>query len=504
MATMLEEPETLRAAIAAETVDGRPPDWVNHPDSFGVAPLVAAIKTGSLEAVTILLEGGASCEGTDGFGGTPLHAVAALKEGATALAMLRALLGAGYSGMMGARDSRGRTPLIVAAKVAGAEVVSLFVRAGSDVNAASDAGRTPLLVAISNPDPDVALLLLDAGASAEPRDRDGRSALGAALLAPQLRPQLIAELLRPPRFAGVLQLGSVAVPIQGFVVLCRALRRHPAVTGLDLRETTVVVEDIDTTQPRVPTLGPGLGEVELLLQSNDGIALLRLPPAAALGPHGAKATKALERIVQVNAQLGHACDPSKAEQWDGAARTQLCFACASLTKLGGVARLLDGADASKRMALPGQPPILMHGLVLNCAAPEELPLLKRLLARHLELDWYTGAVLNGRPEAVALVAAALADLAREQHRRPDGGSPLDAVAEAAAAGHLGEAEADELTRAVVAADPTAAAPPPEPESAEDLRAALAKVTAERDELRREVAKQKRAQKAGGSWLDIGW
>lgn len=81
-----------------------------------------------------------------------------------------------------ARNSRGRTPLHVAADNGQNDIVKLLISKGADLNAQSHWHFTPLIFAAHTGHPRVVMTLLDAGADLEAASRDGHTALHRAAL----------------------------------------------------------------------------------------------------------------------------------------------------------------------------------------------------------------------------------------------------------------------------------------------------------------------------------
>ena len=172
----------------------------NVPDPRGGAtPLMYAAAVGSLDAMRLLLDNGATVNATSSAGST------ALMWAVTDAEKVRLLLARGADAK--AASQRGRTALVVAARgdgsaavvkmliAAGADpkavdafktttlnaatvgndidTIRLIVDAGVDVNAADFAGFTPLINAAANRNLEAVKLLLSKGADVNARSGDG-------------------------------------------------------------------------------------------------------------------------------------------------------------------------------------------------------------------------------------------------------------------------------------------------------------------------------------------
>jgi len=127
---------TVRQLIeAGHDVDGR--------DARGATPLMAAARTGAVEAMIALLDAGADPDARDGFNHwTPLlHAIHKRQAGAVGLLLERGA------------DPNARTeslpPLIMAAADRDATIVRLLLAHGADARARGAGGATALSQAVS-------------------------------------------------------------------------------------------------------------------------------------------------------------------------------------------------------------------------------------------------------------------------------------------------------------------------------------------------------------------
>jgi ankyrin repeat protein len=148
----------------------------NARDSLGQTPLMMAGAFGSVEAVRVLIAGGADIKATSKSGVTALH------WSTGNLNKVRLLVDHGAD--VNARSTIGRTPLLVAASTSGTtEVVQLLLDKGADVNVGDTAGITPLIAAAGVDDATLVKLLLAKGAAVNVTASVGQSAtalMGAA------------------------------------------------------------------------------------------------------------------------------------------------------------------------------------------------------------------------------------------------------------------------------------------------------------------------------------
>src|SRR5688500_3517080 len=160
--------EALRALTAA--------GGANAKDTLGQTPLMLAAAFGTVDAMQMLLNGGADVRAASNSGVTALH------WAATSFQKTSLLLGAGAD--VNVATQLGRTPLMIAASAhSTAPVVKLLLSKGAEVNTADTVGVTPLIAAAGVNNDEAARLMLARGSDVNALARIGQSAtplLGAA------------------------------------------------------------------------------------------------------------------------------------------------------------------------------------------------------------------------------------------------------------------------------------------------------------------------------------
>ena len=129
----------VRAFLAWDAPSGEQAH-INTPDSLGYTPLHLAAMEGRIEAMALLLEGGADIEARSRERQTPLHLAV---ECAQAVELLLAKGAATES-----RDALNQTPLNLAVRNAHLESARALISGGADLNAEDDGQMTPLFYAI--------------------------------------------------------------------------------------------------------------------------------------------------------------------------------------------------------------------------------------------------------------------------------------------------------------------------------------------------------------------
>jgi len=168
-------------------------------DDSRTALMEAAFLNRQPEAVTALLEGGASVQGGGNGAGSALlvaelagrdDAIQVLKQAGASLSPNEELMLAADRGQTekvrsllakgadpNARGTRGRPILIYAANVDNPDVARLLIETGADVNLRDNIGETPLMEASFNGATQVASLLVENGADVNSKSKTGMTPL---------------------------------------------------------------------------------------------------------------------------------------------------------------------------------------------------------------------------------------------------------------------------------------------------------------------------------------
>ncbi len=152
----------------------RNPKAVNAPNDVGQPPLIAAVYSGRLDMVQLLLQHRADLRARATDGATALHYAATLPQPYIAQLLIQA------GAELEARDGGQMTPLFSAGIHDSVAAASLLIQSGANVSAIGVEGFTPLIYAAQNGSGGVVQLLLNSGANPGARDRRGRTAADAA------------------------------------------------------------------------------------------------------------------------------------------------------------------------------------------------------------------------------------------------------------------------------------------------------------------------------------
>jgi ankyrin repeat protein len=230
---------------------------VRTKDAYGQTALMIAVGFGSVDAMKILIDGGADVNETSQAGVTALHWCAG------EIKKVRLLLEHGAD--VHARSQMGRTPLLVAAYTNGAsETVKLLLSKGADVNAADTFGTTPLIAAANVNDAASVKLLIAHGAKVDAHANVGAAATALMGAAHNGNLELVRILLgrnapvnASSRMVGVVQLGSATAlhfaALSGNTDVVKALLDAAARVDLqDVRGMPPVMWSVSTDRPSLP------------------------------------------------------------------------------------------------------------------------------------------------------------------------------------------------------------------------------------------------------------
>ena len=147
-----------------------PDDWENWTRD-GESPLHMAAYVNAREAVSRLIDLGASIEEQNSYGKTPLHFAA--NQDARETVQLLLQQGANIE----AKNINGYTPLHIAANQDARETVQLLLQQGANIEAKSNNGKTPLHFAANQDARETVQLLLQQGANIEAKSNNGKTPL---------------------------------------------------------------------------------------------------------------------------------------------------------------------------------------------------------------------------------------------------------------------------------------------------------------------------------------
>lgn len=176
---------------------------VNAQAKSGATPLIiAAGRSGSYEAVKLLLDRGANPNLADAMGTSAL--IAAAYQGETATVKLLLEKGADVKAFSNMKAG----PLAAAINGNNIDIVRMLIARGADLEASRKFsgqvkhgaitlnGQTPLVLASAHSSPEIVKALLDAGAKVNVQDQRGLSPLMAAVASDRQEPKVIEMLLK--------------------------------------------------------------------------------------------------------------------------------------------------------------------------------------------------------------------------------------------------------------------------------------------------------------------
>jgi ankyrin repeat protein len=151
------------------------PSLVNSPDEDGRSPLHWACRGVHPQVVEALVGAGAEVNAKDVNDITPLHSLGSRGNVEAAKILIES------GALVDSPDYERHNALHYAAMRGHVEIAALLVESGSDLEARNTYGRTPLLLAArESGNVDIARLLLDAGADINAEDRSGQCSLELA------------------------------------------------------------------------------------------------------------------------------------------------------------------------------------------------------------------------------------------------------------------------------------------------------------------------------------
>jgi ankyrin repeat protein len=142
----------------------------------GLTALMAAVhRNDPPELLAALIAAGADVNAKDTEGRTPLL-IAIIRKNDKAI---KTLIDAGVDLESPLRD--GKTPLMVAASNNNFEAIIALIKAGADINAKDENCMTSLMATVYNNNLEAIAVFLDAGVDINAKDKDGRTALSCAV-----------------------------------------------------------------------------------------------------------------------------------------------------------------------------------------------------------------------------------------------------------------------------------------------------------------------------------
>ena len=180
--------------------------------STGEPPIMTAARTGSVDAVRVLVAYGASANAKEARSGQTTLMWAAAEDHAR---VVQVLLGLGAN--VNARSDGGFTPLLFAARQGALESARILVGAGANLNDAPPDNSTPLLAAMVNAHHDTAAFLLASGADPNIANTTGTTPL-----------HVVVGTRNPNHFNGVARPDRTPTGDVDSLELARALLAHGA------------------------------------------------------------------------------------------------------------------------------------------------------------------------------------------------------------------------------------------------------------------------------------
>ena len=153
---------------------------VNPRNAIGETPLIVAAEHNSCDALKLLIDHGADVNATANDGSTALLQ-AVIRNNKQAVRLLLSVPGIDLEIKSPDEKMLGHTALHFAAELGFADVASMLVGVGADVNASALFGVTPLMLAVKNGFKKITGLLIRSGADVDKADSVGRTAISIAV-----------------------------------------------------------------------------------------------------------------------------------------------------------------------------------------------------------------------------------------------------------------------------------------------------------------------------------